>query len=209
MNAVITFPGHGPRSLRTSGYAAQAASERRLRSLVLEYRQLVARNLRRLGVAPSDVDDATQRVFLVVARKMDVIEAGSERAYLLGIASRIAWEVRRVEARRQRREVSLETETDAESDTRTDELLELKRTRVLLDRLLSAMPRELTTVFLLSEGEGLTAQEISRHLGIPVGTVASRLRRARSLFHRHVSRLSAPEGSARSVRAGECYAAAN
>jgi len=189
MNAVIINTGHGSRPLRRSVCPIQAASERKLRALVTQYRELVLRSLRRMGISGGDVDDVTQRVFLVVARKLDLIEAGRERAYVLGIATRIASEVRRVEARRQRREVSLGFEFDAESEQRTDDLLDQKRTRQLLNEVLSAMPHELTTVFVLAEGEGLTAPEISQRLGIPVGTVASRLRRAREYCQRHTSKL--------------------
>lgn len=50
------------------------------------------------------------------------------------------------------------------------------------------MPFELRVVFVLNEVEELTGPEIAELLDIPVGTVASRLRRARALFEEKVRR---------------------
>lgn len=188
MNAVSPCSNPKSTSTRVSPCRTLAGSDRKLRALVNEYRAFVARSLRRMGVPLSDVDDAAQRVFLVVSRKLASIEPGRERSFLFGVAVRVASEMRRFEARRRRLEVAVEV--DAESTPCTDDLLELKRSRLVLDRLLSTMPRHLTTVFQLAETEGLTALEISERLGIPPGTVASRLRRARLLFWQQADRLT-------------------
>jgi len=170
--------------------SALSDSERRLRAIIIEYCPLIVRRLRRLCVSPNDIDDATQRVFFVLSKKLDSIAEGGECAYLLGTTLRVASELRRVEARRVRREVALDEDTA--SDSHTDDLIELKRARLLLDQVLSSMPSELALVFALSETEGLTALEISQRIGIPPGTVASRLRRARSSFREQARRLRAP-----------------
>ena len=189
MGAAITVSGEGASPSRLPGLA-RTASELRLRALVSQYGEFVARSLRRLGVRANDVDDAAQRVFLVVFRKLDQIESGSERAYVLSTVMRVASDMRRVEARRQRREVALED--DAEAEAHTDDLVELKRTRELLEKVLASMPPSLTTVFVLAEDEGLTVLEISRRVGIPTGTVASRLRRARETFQQQARQLRVP-----------------
>ena len=49
---------------------------------------------------------------------------------------------------------------------------------------LDALPRDLVEVFVLHEIEELTSAAIAELLTIPRGTVASRLRRARSAFRR-------------------------
>jgi RNA polymerase sigma-70 factor (ECF subfamily) len=46
---------------------------------------------------------------------------------------------------------------------------------------------------MLSEGERLTMAEVASLLGIPPGTVASRLRRARQLFEAKVNELFGPD----------------
>jgi RNA polymerase sigma-70 factor (ECF subfamily) len=165
------------------------ASELRLRGMITEHLDFVLRGLRRFRVHPSNLDDAAQQVFWIVSRKLGRIQPGCERAYLFGTAARVAADIRRVQARRLQREVTLDNET--EGSVRVDELLELKQARRMLDEVLSGMSGELRTVFLLAEAEGLSAPEISGQVGIPVGTVASRLRRARGVFETSVRRLRA------------------
>ena len=48
--------------------------------------------------------------------------------------------------------------------------------------MLESLPLDLRTVFVLYELEELTMVEIARALDLPMGTVASRLRRAREAF---------------------------
>jgi RNA polymerase sigma-70 factor (ECF subfamily) len=57
----------------------------------------------------------------------------------------------------------------------------------VLDQVLDQMKLDLRTVFVLFEVEEMSMGEIARILGIPIGTVASRLRRARIDFHERVA----------------------
>ena len=61
-----------------------------------------------------------------------------------------------------------------------EQLTDRKRMRELLDRVLDQMDGNLRDVFVLHEFEELNMSEIAAVLGIPRGTVASRLRRARA-----------------------------
>jgi RNA polymerase sigma-70 factor, ECF subfamily len=65
----------------------------------------------------------------------------------------------------------------------------------MLDRVLDQMETDLRTVFVLYEFEELNMAEIASALGIPQGTVASRLRRARADFRQRVSRLEGGVGT--------------
>jgi len=67
-----------------------------------------------------------------------------------------------------------------------DEELERREAIALLDGVLTALPDESRRVFVLSDIEGMSAPEVAVFENIPVGTVASRLRRARELFAAHV-----------------------
>jgi len=139
------------------------------------------RVLRRLGVPAQNVDDAAQKVFCVAARKIDVIEDGKERSFLLSIAIRIAADARRAAARS--REVASDAlDHEASSLPDPEEMTEKRRSLELLDAILKAMPFELRTVFVLFEVEGMSTQDIAPMLDLPRGTVASRLRRARDEF---------------------------
>jgi RNA polymerase sigma-70 factor, ECF subfamily len=164
--------------LRTS---AGPNREQRVERMVQHYHAFVWRSLRRLGVPEPELDDATQEVFIVAVRRLEDIVRGSERSFLFSTALGVASTMRRSKERRRE-------ELDAEMDTRTsvapgqEELVERFRARQVLDKILDQMSLEQRAVFVLYEIEGMTAAEIAEFLEVPPGTVASRLRAARSLF---------------------------
>jgi RNA polymerase sigma-70 factor (ECF subfamily) len=152
------------------------------------------RSLKRLGVPHADVDDCTQQVFLVASRKLPVITEGSEQAFLFGTALNVAAEARRTAARR-RDTPAGDTLEAFDPGPQPDELADRSRVRALLDKVLEAMPMDLRVSFVLFELEEMSLQQIASLLSIPTGTVASRLRRARTEFQRLVSRMHAVAAS--------------
>jgi RNA polymerase sigma-70 factor, ECF subfamily len=156
--------------------------EARAATLVRLHLQSVWRTLRRLGVPIPAVDDATQEVFVVATRKLDAIEPGKEQQFLYGIALRVAANARRASATHQRFFDDAAPVAGVDAAPPTDALLHAKRMRALLDTVLDALPEDLRTVFVLFELEGWSGPELADLLGVPVGTVASRLRRAREAF---------------------------
>ena len=153
----------------------------RAKALVGEYFDFIWRSLRQLGVPDADVDDATQQVFVIATQKLERIEPGCERSYLYSIALRIAARARRTRDRR--REVAdgdLVQHEDPSPDP--EEAAARRHALELLDEVLAGMPLQLRAVFTLYELEEVNVPEIAAMLGIPVGTVASRLRRARQEF---------------------------
>jgi len=167
---------------------AQAA---RVKQLVVNHHGFVWRSLVRLGVPRSDGEDALQQVFMVTARRIDDITAGAERSFLYGVCLRVASRARRTQARR--REVVGDDACPESIDpqARPDEQLDRARARALLDEILGEMPLELRAVFTLFELEQLTMVQIAALIGVPQGTVASRLRRAREVFVEHRKRMEA------------------
>lgn len=163
----------------------QHLREQRLRELVLGQGDFVTRSLRNLGVFGGELDDCVQKVFLVVARRLDEIEEGKERAFLFACAKNTAAHFRRSIARK--KEV-----TDDELGDRTDPraapdgLVEQKRHRELLDQILETMEEGVRSVFVLYSFEEMTMAEIAIVLDVPSGTVASRLRRAREIFKKEI-----------------------
>jgi RNA polymerase sigma-70 factor (ECF subfamily) len=176
---------------RVGSVAARSPADR-LRAIVDEHHDFTWRSLRRLGVPEADVDDALQRVLLVVARRLGDITVGSERAFLFATAMNEAAHVRRTFARRREDgDDGLATREGAEESP--DQALDRARARELLDHLLDDMPLDLRAVFVLFEIEELSTAEIARIVEVPVGTVASRLRRAREDFEARLTRWRARE----------------
>ncbi|HEY1533810.1 MAG TPA: sigma-70 family RNA polymerase sigma factor, partial [Polyangiaceae bacterium] len=69
--------------------------------------------------------------------------------------------------------------------------LERREALDILDTVLHSLDDEQREVFVLCEIEELTAPQAASIVGIPVGTVASRLRRARQTFGEELKRLKA------------------
>ena len=147
--------------------------------------------LRRLGIDQARADDAAQEAFIVLSRRLGDVREGSERTFLLSCAVRIAANYRR--AWHAQREVFDERALAAERDPQptAEQLLEQKRLRHALDQLLDSWPEDIRVAFVLFELEGLSVPEISEVTETKVGTVASRLRRARELFQAGAKRLRA------------------
>jgi RNA polymerase sigma-70 factor, ECF subfamily len=168
----------------------------RLRSVVASEFDFVWRSLRRLGLADSVVDDAAQQVFVVLTNRIADVQRGRERSFLFGVVRRVAAETRR--APHLRREMPQEDlDIHRHPSPNAEDLLEAKRRREYLDRLLDQLTPELREALILYEGEGLTMHEMADLLELPMGTVASRLRRARERFEalvKHPLGLDSREG---------------
>lgn len=161
----------------------------------------VWRSLRRLGMPETAVQDAAQDVFLVVYRKLAEFEERSKlTTWLFRICLRVAKDYRR--RAHVRREVfddaGIASSTDHYADTARG--AERSEHLALFDRALGGVDLDQRAVFILFEIEGMTGDAIAETLGIPLGTVYSRLRLAREAFKRSVLRQSAlraprPRGS--------------
>jgi len=140
---------------------------------------------RRFGLSGAQADEIAQEAFMVAARRLSDIEQGHERAFVLGVALRLASNACRRLAHRL--EQVGETEDAPEpADTRplAEEVLTHRRLCEALDRIFNSMSAALGEVLVLYEIEELTLSEIAEALDIPENTAASRLRRARSEFSR-------------------------
>lgn len=155
----------------------------RLERMFLAHHGMVWRTLRRRGLTADAAADAAQQTFLIAAERLDDIQADSERAFLVGTALRVARTLGRKTMRWQLEE---------DMDRRVLEVSDHGDARAaveLCDLALSKVDPDVAEVFVLFEIEGLSSPEIAASLEIPLGTVASRLRRAREQFRRVVTRI--------------------
>jgi RNA polymerase sigma-70 factor, ECF subfamily len=164
-----------------------AIDSARLTRVAQEHLDFVWRCLRRFGVPAADADDAAQQVFLVAADKLSDVPVERERAFLFATAARVAANARRSIRRRQSAYDSL-SQAPEEPSASQDELSDQLRARALLDQVMADMPDDLREVFVLFEIEEISIQDIATTLEIPIGTVGSRLRRARQAFQQAVTR---------------------
>ena len=155
----------------------------RLERIFNAHHATVWRALRRRGLSAEAAEDATQETFLLAAERLDDIRPESEKSFLIATALRVAHTLGRKTVRWELDEdmdQRLSTNRDA-SDTRAD--------MQLCDLVLSKVDPDLVEVFVLYELEGLTSPEIAELLEIPLGSVASRLRRAREQFRSAAARV--------------------
>jgi RNA polymerase sigma-70 factor (ECF subfamily) len=153
-----------------------------------EHAAFVLRVVRRLGVAPRDVEDVAQEVFVVVHRKLSTFTGESSvRTWLFGIASRVASDHRR-RAYVQRENLEAEPPASSFEAPQTQELhdRELRRN---LDRALDELDDAKRAVFVLYEMEGIPMTEIAESLGCPLPTAYSRLREARERIRASFARV--------------------
>lgn len=164
--------------------------EERLQRIACEEYDFIWRSLRRFGVRPPETDDAAQQVFVILASKLRNVEPGKERSYLFSLVMKVASNVRRRSATR--REVS---EEDSELSPSVLPSVEAEHDRAvgraMLDAILAKMPDERRAAFVLVELEELPMVEAAGILGVPVGTIASRVGRAREDIRAAIARLRA------------------
>ena len=155
-------------------------------ALVDRHGPMVLKVCRRMLPTPADAEDAFQAVFLVLARKAGSLrEAETLKSWLYGVTVRTAQEARRRTARRR----SLEERATAARplsyeplDGGDDEILRV------LDEEIARLPLRYREPILACELEGTSRQDAALRLGLPEGTLSSRLARGRALLRHRLTR---------------------
>jgi RNA polymerase sigma-70 factor (ECF subfamily) len=169
-------------------------------ALYRDHFDFVFRNLRRLGVAESAIDDGLQDVYLVALRRIGEFREGTyAKAWLFAIVARVAGNHRRSQRRRGNREAGVPlTEENVEgSSLGPFEQTAQRQARRILHAFLEQLDENRRAVFVLAELEQMTAPEIAQALSANVNTVYSWLRAARSEFVRMLESVRAGEGGGR------------
>jgi RNA polymerase sigma-70 factor (ECF subfamily) len=139
-----------------------------------------------------DAEDVTQESFLKLYRSGAWRNIQDERAFLARVAWRLA--VNRISGR----EKPVAGQLDLESQAGTPEQLALSADwSATIHKLIDALPEELRQPLALSSVDDLNSSQIARILGIPEGTVRSRLKRAREILKTKLSALTERGGCGR------------
>lgn len=149
----------------------------RIDALIREQSDFAARTLRMFGLSESDTDDGLQEVFLVLARRLDDIRPGAEKAFVFRVAQHIAFRMN--ESRQRKRENVVAEPPERETGTSPEQILNQREALGLMSAVITALPQKMREVFVLFEIEEMSSVDIGKALDIPRGTVVSRLRRAR------------------------------
>ncbi len=144
------------------------------------YATFVWRSLQRMGVPTSDLEDALQEVFIVVHRKLPQYDA--ERAKLSTWLFGISLNVARKHRAKSRLTFGFDVDAQAGSSGNQEAILQSRQQAERLNLILGKMKPEHSATFVMFELEALTCQEIADLTGVPVGTVYSRLHKAREQF---------------------------
>jgi RNA polymerase sigma-70 factor (ECF subfamily) len=125
-----------------------------------------------------DAEDVVQEASLRAFRYFPTFVGGDGRAWFLRIV-RNACHDRRQQRQRPTDPFDEEQHSSAQSPSDPEALLLQVHDATLVARALSSLPDHLHQLLVLRELEGLSYRELSGVLGIPIGTVMSRLSRAR------------------------------
>lgn len=153
--------------------------------------------------SPPEADDIVQEAFLRAFRSLDTLRGADTRAWLLAIVRNC--HVTALRQQQRRGYVPLPEEETAEFGAGAMAAMPNPETasaaeddRRMLTRLIAALPEEHREVLLLREMEDLSYGEIAAVTRVPIGTVMSRLSRARAALK--VRWLEETAGGPRAVR---------
>jgi RNA polymerase sigma-70 factor (ECF subfamily) len=156
--------------------------------LVLAYQDLVYNQAFRMIGEEEPADDATQNTFISAYNHLNSFRGGSFKAWLLRIVTNACYdELRR---RKRRPTVPLEPLDDAGDEVESprwmidptdhpEEQVERLELQNAIQRCLDKLPDEFRVAVVMVDVQGLDYSEAADSLGKPIGTVKSRLARAR------------------------------
>ena len=141
-----------------------------------------------------DAEDVAQETFLRFLRQRKRwADIRDRRAWLATVAWRVALDRKRMPA-----ELTLEDAAEVVSRLRAagaavDEIASSREMMAILERLVGSLPRDLRETLVLSATEELSSAEISHVLGVPEGSVRTRLLRGREILRQKLAALLEPK----------------
>ncbi|HEX9840187.1 MAG TPA: sigma-70 family RNA polymerase sigma factor [Anaerolineales bacterium] len=167
---------------------AQAGSLDAFNALVLHYQDGVFNTALRILGDEDLASDATQEAFLSAFRSITSFRGGSFKAWLMRTVTNACYD----ELRRQKRRpsVPLEPESDdgeeidsprwlADPDMSPEQKAEADEVEHAIQHCLNNLPLEFKTVVVMADIQGMDYREVAIAVRVPLGTIKSRLARAR------------------------------
>ncbi|MFL7791616.1 MAG: RNA polymerase sigma factor [Anaerolineae bacterium] len=154
--------------------------------LVLTYQQQVYNLAYRIMGDPASAADATQDAFISAYQSLPRFRGGSFKSYLLRIVSNRCYDQLR---RRKRRPATSFEDVDIDEDANPmlandgenpEEYTERQEMARVLQAGIEALPPDQRVTLVLSDVQGMSYEEIADVMEVALGTVKSRLARARS-----------------------------
>jgi HlyD family secretion protein len=166
----------------------EASSDTAFEVLVLRHGPMVLQVCRNLLRDEADAADAFQATFLVLVRRRAAIRRlESVGGWLYGVACRVAARARVDAARRVRNEKRAALRVVEAVDS-TDGTAMTADFGPIVQEEVRRLPERYRAVVVLCYWQSLTHEQAAARLGCPLGTVRSRLARARKLLHRRLTR---------------------
>ena len=155
-------------------------------TLVLNYQDMLFNTALRIMGDQEAAADATQEAFLSAYKAMRKFRGGSFKSWLLRIVTNACYDQLRYKQRRPTSSLdNLPVEADhtyylEDESELPDEYVERRELNRLIQDGIADLPVEQATVLVLSDVQGMSYNEIADALDLSLGTVKSRLSRARA-----------------------------
>ncbi len=166
--------------------AAQRGQMAAFNELILHYQSQVFNLAYHILHDPAAADDATQEAFISAYRSIKKFRGGSFRSWLLRIVTNACYDEQR--RRKRRPNVSWDDFGDMDEEAnphlvnggpKPEESVQQQELRALLDRSIAKLPNHHRTTIILIDRMGLSYEEAAKVMDVALGTVKSRLARAR------------------------------
>ncbi|GLR25903.1 RNA polymerase sigma factor RpoE [Limnobacter litoralis] len=184
----------------------QSGDQAAFNLLVSKYHRRVARLLTRMVKNQEDIDDVVQETFIKAYRAIGNFRGESAfytwiyRIAINTAKNLLVTQSRRPSALREIADEDNETFEDnsALSNIDTPEsLYESRQIGVAVNDAMTALPEELRSAIVMREIDGLSYEEIAAAMDCPIGTVRSRIFRAREAIAAKIKPLLGPRGDKR------------
>ena len=155
----------------------------RFQALALPHMDAAYNLARWLSRSPADAEDIAQDAMLRAFRAFEQFRGENIQPWLLAIV-RNCWRTRAADAQRRRHAPLPEEDDQALAFDGPDPEAQASRSSDgrRLEAMIAALPEDFRTVLILREMEDMSYREIAEATGTPIGTVMSRLARARALL---------------------------